>query len=285
MLTVRPIHYTSRPAAWRALLDALGARDLGGDDMWRVLALPAGGRVALHGAEPGAPDDGTAQVGFETPDLDAYEAAHAAAIAAAGGRLERRTEGHGETLRLTLPDGTFVLIDAATPGMQGTQGTPGTLDAAPAATGTTADVASAPLLVTRSPEAVAAVLAAAGLSPRLSSEGGGWHDLTADGIVGVHAAENMTSEVPTPVDAPAGEPRPATATGGLEVRNVETLAARLRDAGVRCDVVDEAYNRTLLVEHPDFPEDPAAEPELPGTRLWVNETQTDTYGYVDHRAG
>lgn len=111
-LTVRPIHFTSRTAAWGALYATLGARDLGGDDVWRVLALPGGGRVALHHVEPGA-DDGTVEVGFETPDLDAYEAAHGAAIDAAGGRLERVTAGHGVTLRLTLPDGSSVLIDAA----------------------------------------------------------------------------------------------------------------------------------------------------------------------------
>ena len=113
MLTVRPIHYTTRAGDWRDLFVAAGARDLGGDDSWRVLALPGGGRVALHGAGPGSPRDRTVEVAFETADLDTYEAAHAAPIAAAGGRLERSTEERGEALRLTLPDGTFVLIDAA----------------------------------------------------------------------------------------------------------------------------------------------------------------------------
>lgn len=286
MLTVRPIHYTTRAGDWRDLFVAAGARDLGGDDSWRVLALPGGGRVALHGAGPGSPQDGTVEVAFETADLDTYEAAHAAPIAAAGGRLERSTEEHGEALRLTLPDGTFVLIDAATadPGAAGEA-----TGARHAVTAVTTATASAPLVVTRSPTAVSAVLAAAGLTPRLSSAGGGWHDFTADGVIGVHAASNLTSEAPSSppagADGPTGGQRPAGATGGLEHPDVDALAEHLRAAGVRCDVVDEAYARTLLVENPDFPEDPAAEADLPGKRLWVCETQTDTYGYTDHRAG
>ena len=67
--------------------------------------------------------------------------------------------------------------------------------------------------------------------------------------------------------------------------DVDALAENLRAAGVRCDVVDEAYGRTLLVEHPDHPEPVEGEPELPGRRLWITETQTDTYGYTDHGHG
>lgn len=50
----------------------------------------------------------------------------------------------------------------------------------PAVDSVLAPVTVAPLLITDSPDAVAEVLAAAGLSRRLSSAGGGWHDLTAD---------------------------------------------------------------------------------------------------------
>ena len=61
----------------------------------------------------------------------------------------------------------------------------------------------------------------------------------------------------------------------FETTDVEALKEPLEQAGFRVALVDEAYGRTLRVEHPD---DPRQEAEL-----WINETQTDTYGYTRHQ--
>lgn len=104
----------------------------------------------------------------------------------------------------------------------------------------------------------ARVYAALGLRPRIASDDpGGWTDYTADGggLVAQHRADRIA------VDATSLE----------YAGDLDDLATRVRDAGFEASVVDEAYNRTLLVASPD------------GGHVWVNGPQDDLYGY--HRAG
>lgn len=105
---------------------------------------------------------------------------------------------------------------------------------------------------------VARVYAALGLRPRIASDDpGGWTDYAADG--GGLAAQHRADR--TDVDATSFE----------YAGDLDALAATMHDAGFEASVVDEAYNRTLLVASPD------------GGHVWVNGTQDDLYGY--HRAG
>ena len=100
------------------------------------------------------------------------------------------------------------------------------------------------------------MLAGQGLQRRLTSDSGDWADLVGDGIVGVHIGQEESTVM------------------AFEATDVEALEQPLTDAGFRVALVDEAYGRTLRVEHPD---DPRQEAEI-----WINETQTDFYGYRRH---
>lgn len=117
-------------------------------------------------------------------------------------------------------------------------------------------VAVMPIWYGPDPGEPTAILTGLGLQPRLASDSGSWKDFTADGggQVAWHRA-------------------PSVALGlALEHSgDLDALAAQLSEAGAGATVVDEAYNRTLLVQTPE------------GGRLWVNGTQEDLYGY--HRAG
>ena len=115
----------------------------------------------------------------------------------------------------------------------------------------------APLLCTPDVEETARMLAGQGLRRRLTSDSGDWADLAGDGLVGVHVGEDESTVM------------------AFETADVEALKEPLEQAGFRVALVDEAYGRTLRVEHPD---DPRQEAEL-----WITETQTDTYGYMRHQ--
>lgn len=114
----------------------------------------------------------------------------------------------------------------------------------------------APLLCTPEVEETAARLAEQGLRRRLTADSGDWADLVGDGLVGVHVGEAESTVM------------------AFEAAHVEALKEPLEREGFRVTLVDEAYGRTLRVEHPD---DPRQEAEI-----WINETQTDTYGYRRH---
>lgn len=114
----------------------------------------------------------------------------------------------------------------------------------------------APLLCTPQVEETAQMLAGQGLQRRLTSDSGDWADLVGDGIVGVHIGREESTVM------------------AFEAADVGSLNEPLEGVGFRVALVDEAYGRTLRVEHPD---DPRQEAEI-----WINETQTDTYGYTRH---
>lgn len=113
----------------------------------------------------------------------------------------------------------------------------------------------APLITTPEVETIADLVAHLGLKRRLTSDEGRYADLVADGILAVH--------IGTP-----------DFVIGLEAPDLDTLLPRLAEAGFRATMIDENYGRTLRIEHPD---NPAQEAEI-----WVNESQTDTYGYTAH---
>ena len=113
-------------------------------------------------------------------------------------------------------------------------------------------VAVMPIWYGPDPQEPTAILTGLGLQPRLASDSGTWNDFTADG--GGQVAWH-------------GAPSVALRLSLEQSGDLDALAARLTEEGVGATVVDEAYNRTLLVDTPD------------GEKLWVNGTQKDLYGY------
>lgn len=101
-----------------------------------------------------------------------------------------------------------------------------------------------------------AVLERLGLRQEIASDSGGWVQLAADaGLAAVHHGDRVGVQLSFGHDG-----------------DVDELAGRARAAGVGADVVDESYGRTLLIARPDG-----------GEPVWVNERQTDLYGYTARR--
>src|SRR2546427_11134449 len=71
MLRVRPIHFTSRLDQWERLLTNLGLVKTVDDGSWKEFDA-ASGRLALHTAEAGSPEDGTTAFGVEVGDLAGF---------------------------------------------------------------------------------------------------------------------------------------------------------------------------------------------------------------------
>ncbi|UKA59257.1 VOC family protein [Arthrobacter sp. FW306-2-2C-D06B] len=108
MLRVRPIQFTSDVAAWKHLLVALGLVCVKDDGDW--VEFDAGsGRVALHRASAGSPDDGTTVFGVEVGDLAEF----ARRTVADGTRAELFDADHGQAVRITARDGFTFLADKA----------------------------------------------------------------------------------------------------------------------------------------------------------------------------
>lgn len=103
------------------------------------------------------------------------------------------------------------------------------------------------------------VLEGLGAQPRLVGDNGTWTDFTyaGGGLAAAHAAEETGTEL-------------AFEWAG----DVEEAKALLDAAGIDSVLIDETYSRTLQVADPDG-----------GKRVWINERQTDLYGYTAASAG
>ncbi|MDQ0032134.1 VOC family protein [Arthrobacter bambusae] len=108
MLRVRPIQFTSDPAGWKHLLEALGLVCV--EDRGDWLEFDAGsGRVALHRTAADSPDDGTTVFGVEVGDLAEF----ARRTVEDGTRAELFDADHGQAVRITAQDGFTFLADKA----------------------------------------------------------------------------------------------------------------------------------------------------------------------------
>ncbi|PZE76660.1 MULTISPECIES: hypothetical protein [unclassified Curtobacterium] len=230
MTTIRSILYTAHPAAWHDLATALGLRrhDAPADGDWTE--FDGDGVLAIRGVDDGSADDGRVDLQVLVADLPAVR------------RELDRAELAVRTS--TLADvGELLTVDAA--------GAPVAITTADrAAVG--GDLSVMPIRYASSVAEAARVFRAIGLGPRIAADGGGWADFTADGggLAALHEGADGRTEL------------------SFEHRgDLDTLAARLRAGGYEADVVDEAYNRTVLVTTPD------------GWRLWVNGAQEDLHGY------
>lgn len=240
MIIVRPVQYTSRVAQYRELFGALGlvelAPDRSGDTTpdWAVFQAGSG-RVGLHAVPDGDPLDVQASLGFETDQLDAVAERLAEAC-----RVRRFGRSDGQAIEAITPDGLALVFLAPTAGA--------TSPPLPA-------LSALNLWMTADVDGAINVLQALGLQGMVRSESGGWFQASADGggLAAVHeGVEPPRAELSFEYDG-----------------DVEALVERLEAAGIGCNVLDESYGRTLLVDRPGG-----------GEPIWVNERQTDLYGYI-----
>lgn len=229
MTTVRTLVYSSEAHAWHALLRDLGftEHETVGDD-WTVFA--SDGLIAIHAVPAGDPLDGSTELQLLVSDLE---------------HTVTRITGLGLTVdRSILDDGVTPLVRVRTDDGVSVSVLPGPVEAA-------GDVVVLPIWYRRSNGAGRALLKALGLRPRLSSDSGHWLDFAAagGGRAALHEADSPVIEL------------------SLEVADPGALAASLIERGRPATVVDEAYNRTLLVATPDRGD------------LWVNGPIHDLYGY------
>ena len=112
-----------------------------------------------------------------------------------------------------------------------------------------------PIWVTPDVEQARKTLKAAGLRERIASDSGTWVDFHADsGLVAIHGASEDTR---------------ANTVLGLEYDgDVDDLVTPLKEVGADPVLIDETFGRTLQFADPDG-----------GERIWINQTQTDLYGY------
>lgn len=231
MITVQPIRYTRHPVQWHRLAQALGfAPAFPPEQMWSE--FDAGGILAIHAMTPG--DDAEAHDGFHllADDLDGVEAS----ITTAGFDVQRTLlDDIGPMLTVTATSGAQITISGG--------GRPTRSEA----------LEVLPIWYQSDLAEPQRILEAIGLRPRIAADSGSWVDFTADqgGLAALHRAEHVRFEL------------------GLSFSgDLDALAERLTQAGFVASVVDEAYNRTLLVKTPD------------GDQLWVNGPRDDLYGYT-----
>jgi len=214
-LTVRPILHTEHADYYRTVFGALGARTLSDDPMWTELELDAG-RVTITALNRDAVE-GDVDLGFETPDLNAFLDA---VTPTEGMTVERFVTDDAESVRVVGRDGLSFLVDASMPG--------GTPPGAPSAW-------IHGLWITTDVTKTAEDLEALGLRKRLTEVNGRTIDLrAAQGDVLVHTNDGG----------------PIGATVAVDLADLDAAHKALIDAGIAHDVIDETHGRTLKVPMP-----------------------------------
>lgn len=247
MLRVRPVHFTSRIESWKKFLTALGMVQTEDDGGWQVFDS-ASGRLALHGAEAGAGEDGRTVFAVEVGDVAEF-ARRTNLSARESGQQGQGTQGdgtqlaelvtadHGEACRISAPDGFSFLAEEAIHGAQ-------CADAEPA-------LAVAGVWYTAEPEAAIRTLLHVGARPRPVPD----NDETAD-----FTAKNGGVLLVRPASGPPRSGLGFEYDGGLE-----PLQERLNDAGFAATLTEEAFGSTLHVANPD-----AGSPNAPAT-VWISQ--------------
>lgn len=229
MITVQPIRYTARQAEWHRLAQTLGLQPaFPPDPQWSE--FDGRGILAIHHAAATEP----VRTDFHllTDCLDGVEAR----LTAAGFSFAaKQLDDIGRILFVTAASGATISVS----------GGARTADSGP--------LAAQPIWYQADLAEPRRILEAVGLRPRIASTSGGWIDFTADGggLAALHWADEPRFEVSLEY------------TGDLD-----DLAERVSQAGFGASVIDEAYNRTLLVDSPD------------GDKLWINAAMDDLYGYT-----
>lgn len=240
MLRSRPIHYTSHPEQWAALLQALGLVKAVDDGDWQEFDAGSG-RLVVGAVEHGHPLDGSTVFGVEVGDVQEF----ARRTEDAGTQAEVHETPDGTTARISTDDG-FEFF--AFPAQRATDGT--------WATSTGADPALAVVATWISPLVgiAATSLRNIGARPRTEDDESATFSTKNGGILRViHGADSSNGDLAFEYD------------GGLE-----PLLYRLTEAKIEArisegvlylanpDAVSGAAPASIVVEQP--PERAGTEP-------------------------
>jgi hypothetical protein len=232
MSIVQPTYFTARPVEWSRLLTALGFVTGGTTDA-SCAEYTGDGLLRVCGVDADDPRCGSVELTLLVSDLSrAEERVRSLNI----GAVRETGKDRGDRLVVTAASGQTIVVAAA-------EGPRAAADAA---------MAVMPIWYQDDLDEPLRIVEALGLQRRLSSLDGTWIDLTAagGGLVGLHSGRGTDISL------------------SCEYRgDLDACAERLAAAGFAASVVDEAYNRTLLVATPD------------GWDLWVNGVIDDLYGY------
>lgn len=247
MLRVRPVHFTSHLEKWEELLTALGLAKTVDQGRWREFDAGAG-RLALHMAEPGSPDDGTTSFSVEVGDLAEFARRTSLAGDESGStRAELITADHGESCRITGRDGFSFLADKAAHGAN-------CADADPALT-------IVGVWFTADPGSAAMTLQDIGARFRPVPDADETADFTAKngGVLMVRPASG-----------------PSRAGLGFEYDgDVSIVRQRLAEAGLEVNETEEAFGRTLHVANPDAAGPATAALHVAPT-LWISQRHAES---------
>nr|WP_284979137.1 hypothetical protein [Arthrobacter sp. fls2-241-R2A-200] len=217
MLRARPIHFTSRMKPWTELLSALGLVSVGNHPEWHEFDAGSG-RLALHAAEPGSPEDGTTVFGVEVGGLDEF----ARRTREDGTRAELTEASHGAAVRISAKDGFTFLAEQAERAADGTWATSGEADQA---------LTVVAVWVSPDVDGSAQELRNIGARPRDSDDASATFTTKNGGILRVlHGTEATSGDLAFEYDA---DPEP--------------LLRRLTEAGVEARISDDV----LYVANPD----------------------------------
>ncbi|WOH19380.1 hypothetical protein IRJ34_03375 [Paenarthrobacter sp. GOM3] len=181
MLRARPIHYTSRPEDWAAILHALGLVKTVDDGEW--LEFDAGsGRLALGHVEHGHPLDGSTLFSVEVGDVDEF----VRRTEEAGTQAEIHETPDATTARISADDGFEFFAFPATRAADGTWATSPEADPALAVVATWVS----PLV-----ELSAGVLRGIGARPRTSDDESATFTTKNGGILQIIHGADGTSGV------------------------------------------------------------------------------------------
>ena len=231
MISIQAVYFSARTREWHRFAGALGLEPrLPLDPEWSEFG--GDGVLAIHHADTGSPEAGTTKLQLVVDDLDDIRAKwRAASVAVADSTLA----GVGEVATARSTSGVEVSAIAVMEHRL-----------------RSGSLSVMPILYLLDLEELERILTAAGLSVRIRSTNGIWTDLEADtgGLVGLHTG---TSQIELSFEY-AGD--------------LVELATSINDAGYQADVIDEAYNRTLVVTTPD------------NWALRINGAQDDLHGYT-----
>lgn len=232
MSTVQPTYFTARPAEWSRLLTTLGFVTSGtADDACTEYAVD--GLLRVCGVDADDRRCASTELNLLVSDLS---------------RVEQHARGrHISAARETLQGVDARLVVTAASGQ-----TISVMNGDAARRSGESAMAVMPIWYQDDLEEPLRIVEAFGLQRRLSSLDGTWIDLTATGggLVGLHSGRETGISL------------------SCEYRgDLEELAERLAAEGITASIIDEAYNRTMLVATPD------------GWDLWINGVIDDLYGY------
>ncbi len=229
MTTIQAIYYPHRTEEWhRFALDLGLAPAFEPSPEWGE--VDGDGILAIHHADADSARVGTTDFHVLVENLDGVEVALRATDAAVS---REELDDVGTVVTASSASGVAV---SASAGARPTHG----------------DLRVQPIWSQDNADEAVRVLRALGLEERIRSDSGTWVDFEADtgGLAAFHTG--MSGAMTLSFEY----------TGDLDA-----LGKRLTDAGHETSIIDEAYNRTLLVRTPD------------DWTLWINGQMTDLYGY------